>query len=213
MAANRSSPDSQRSPRGDPNAASTPSAQEPSQPAAEPAGSSDLIEVPSRSEQYAVHLRETVASVFMYGSLGHVLRDLDSNAYKLFRDKLLADCGHPADPVVVMQIEQLALAHLNIGMLQFKAANSRSIECEGVYLAAAARLMGEFRRSAIALQALRAASIRLGELAEGDTEVPNGEVIEPGSDSEESHIDSEIEAYRGDDDEPRILRFCRRATV
>jgi hypothetical protein len=112
-------------------------------------------------EQQAAHLRDSAASIFMFASMGNVLAGLDVAAYRLYRDRLLADYGDPADPVVVMLLEQLALVHLNIGQLFGKAASANSLECAGAYLAATTSLMGEFRRTALAVPAYREAVQRL----------------------------------------------------
>ena len=63
------------------------------------------------TERFAIHLRETASSLFMYGSLTNVLKKVDVNAYKAYRDQLLFDCGSPRDPIIVMQIEQAWLSH------------------------------------------------------------------------------------------------------
>jgi hypothetical protein len=107
------------------------------------------------NEHYASHLRESTASLFMFASMGQSLKNVETGAYRMFRDRLLVDCGSPTDPIEVMLIEQMALAHLNVGQLHYKAAAANSIECAGVYLAAGARLMAEFRRSALALKEYR----------------------------------------------------------
>ena len=60
-----------------------------------------------------------------------------------------------------MLIEQLALAHLNCGQLFYRASEAGSVECATAYLAATARLMAEFRRTALALPAYREAAQRL----------------------------------------------------
>ena len=54
-----------------------------------------------------------------------------------------------------MIVEQLSLAHFSLGLLSCKAANAVKVEAVGVYSGAAARLMGEFRADALALQAYR----------------------------------------------------------
>ena len=115
-------------------------------------------EILAPSEHYAAQLRECVARLFMFASMTKAFKHFDAAAFKLFRDRLLADCGSPADPIEIMMIEQLALAHFNAGLLHRRAANSSSFECAGVHSNAAARLMAEHRRSALALQAYRAAS-------------------------------------------------------
>jgi hypothetical protein len=99
--------------------------------------------------------------MFMFGSMTHVLTDFDVASFRRYRDKLIADCGHPRDPIEVMLIEQLALAHMNTGLLFHRAAAAGSVECAAAYLAAVTRLMAEFRRTAISLPAYREAARRL----------------------------------------------------
>ena len=107
------------------------------------------------SDHYAAHLADTSASAFMYFSLAGVFRQADALAYKKFRDRLLADCGNPTDPVEIMMVEQLALAHLNVGRLHFKSATAEDLESARTYGALAIGLAGEFRRTALALRSYR----------------------------------------------------------
>jgi hypothetical protein len=168
----------------------------------------------SQSEYFAGHLRETIAPLFMNASLGRALQQTDTAAFRLYRNKLLTDCGGPTDPIEVMLIEQLALAHLNMGLLHCKASNSGSVECATAYSGAASRLMGEFRRSAIALQAYRAASRQLGHAAQGDRVIPVDTVTEDEADSGKTSITSEVDTtLERDDEESAILPFRRSASV
>src|SRR4051794_20582963 len=80
------------------------------------------------AEHYAGHMAETSASAFMYFSMAAIFRQADALAFKKYRDKLLSDCGDPTDPIEVMMIEQLALAHLNTGRLHYRAATATSTE-------------------------------------------------------------------------------------
>ncbi len=123
-------------------------------------------------EHWAGQLRDTIPSMFLYATLSQPFRQIEEKAYRIFRDRLLADCGSPTDPIEVMVIEPLALAHFNFGFLQCKATNAPTIQAAGVYASAASRLMGEFRRSALALQAYRAASRNLAATSAGDVVVP-----------------------------------------
>ncbi len=107
------------------------------------------------ADHFAGHLAETSASAFMYFTMAGVFRQADALAFKKFRDRLLADCGSPTDPIEVMMIEQLALAHLNTGRLHHRAATADSLEAARVYGTTAILLMGEFRRGALALKSYR----------------------------------------------------------
>ncbi|WP_337174658.1 hypothetical protein [Paludisphaera sp.] len=108
------------------------------------------------SDHFAAQLAETSGAIFMFASMASVLRQPDLAAYKKFRDKLLADCGGPTDPVEVMLVEQLALAHLNVGRLHYRSATAEGLEEAKVCGGLAVLLMGEFRRSALALRTYRA---------------------------------------------------------
>ena len=123
--------------------------------------SAERTEVVSTAEHYAGHLRESTASLFHSAAMANAFKGIDVQAFKIYRDRLLADCGNPTDPIEIMIIEQLSLAHFSLGVLSCKANNASRFEATAVYSGAAARLMGEFRRSALALQAYRHASTQL----------------------------------------------------
>jgi len=138
---------------------------------------------PTETEHYAAHLRESASSMFLYTAMAPLLKGIDSSAYKLYRDRLLADSGSPADPVEVMLLEQLGLAHFCTCLLAAKTTNAGQVNVSGVYASAYARVMAEFRRSALALQAYRHANRQLArdparnavsEAAEPTDDLPGG---------------------------------------
>ena len=53
------------------------------------------------------------------------------------------------------------MAHMNICILYYKASTAGSVECNSAYLAAATRLLAEFRRTAPAIPIYREAAQRL----------------------------------------------------
>jgi hypothetical protein len=116
------------------------------------------VEVVPSSSHFATHLRETVGSLFCYATMSGMFPQPDTHAFQEYRNRLLEDCGNPTDPVEVMMIEQITLAHLNIGRLQFKSATSESPETARVYGGMATHLLAEFRRCCLALQAFRLSS-------------------------------------------------------
>ena len=166
------------------------------------------------TEHYATQLRDSTISLFMFGSLGGTFKDIDMVAYRMFRDRLLFDCGSPTDPIEIMIIEQLALAHLNVGQLHYKAANAGSTECAGIYLAAGARLMGEFRRSALALKEYRGPQ---GKSVKNTATVGHDETaaaLKPEGETEEKRADSKLGANEGDQEhEDATIRFRRPTTI
>lgn len=110
------------------------------------------------SAHYARHLQDTAAALFMGATMAGFLQEIDAVAFRIYRDNLLRAAGDPSDPVAVMLLEQVALAHLNIGRLHFKSAAATSLEGARAYGSMAIALTGEFRRTALAFQAYRAAA-------------------------------------------------------
>lgn len=112
-------------------------------------------------EQQAASLREMSGAAFLYGTMGEMFgSSIEGSGYKAYRDRLVRDSGNPSDPIEVMLIEQLILAHNALGRLHCKAANSTQIEATQIFNAAAARLSAEFRKSALALAEYRLAGQR-----------------------------------------------------
>jgi hypothetical protein len=75
--------------------------------------------------------------------------------FRVYLDRLLADAGDITDPVEIMLLEQLAMAHFRIGQLHGAAGQAQTLEGTKLLSAAAARLLGEFRRTALAIRAYR----------------------------------------------------------
>ena len=96
-----------------------------------------------------------------------------------------------------MIIEQLALAHFTLGLLSCKAANAGKVEAVGVYAGAAARMMGEFRRSRLALQAYRAASRQLAHDPTKDLVIPHEDADTLDDQSGKRCINDELDATDG----------------
>ena len=75
----------------------------------------------------------------------------------------LAKVGIPtinySPSIEVMLVEQLALAHFNIGRLQMKASQASDAKLAIAYGDAATRLLAEFRRCTLALEDFRAKQV------------------------------------------------------
>jgi hypothetical protein len=83
------------------------------------------------------------------------LAQFSAAGFKVHLERTLADLGNPTDPVQRMMIEQLVLAHFRIAQLHVDAGYCKHAEGMKLYTAATARLLGEFRRTALALRAYR----------------------------------------------------------
>ena len=111
--------------------------------------------ISAEDERGAAVLREGAIPAYLYMTMTEVFGTHDLTAFKIYRDRLLADCKVSRDPIATMLVEQLALAHLNTARLHGRAATSTRIDEIRMYTNAAAQLAGEFRRGALALKAYR----------------------------------------------------------
>jgi len=111
-------------------------------------------EASQRAAQQAEVLKETVFAAMMADAIGFE-RLFDGRTYKAYLDRLLTDSGNPRDPIARMMIEQLAMAHFRVGQLHVRAASAEGIEALKILTTATARLLGEFRRTALALATIR----------------------------------------------------------
>jgi hypothetical protein len=89
----------------------------------------------------------------MMASAFPALAKFSAAAFKVHLEQTLADLGNPTDPIERMMIEQLVLAHFRIAQLHVDAGYCKHAEGMKLYTAATARLLGEFRRTALALRA------------------------------------------------------------
>ena len=77
----------------------------------------------------------------------------EAPAYKTVLEQVLREAGDPDDPVAVMMVQQLVLAHFRIAQLHASAGQAQGLEGIKILNSAAARMLGEFRRTALALRA------------------------------------------------------------
>ena len=80
-----------------------------------------------------------------------------SNGFRAYLAEFLRDAGATEDPIEVMLLQQIALAHFRVGGLHAQAAETARCEAAKVYNAAAVRLLGELRKTVVALQDYRQA--------------------------------------------------------
>jgi hypothetical protein len=110
--------------------------------------------VMDRVQHKANIIRDVAFPAAMAGAIP-VAKDVGTAAFKVYRDGLLREAGSPTDPVEVMLIEQLALAHHRIAQLHVQAEQAKGVEESKVYTMAAVRLTGELRRLALTLSQYR----------------------------------------------------------
>ncbi|MCY2987814.1 MAG: hypothetical protein NTY19_08125 [Planctomycetota bacterium] len=132
----------------------------------------------AKAQQQATVVEKAFFPSLMAASVP-VTKDIGASGFRLYLDKLLVDAGRPTDPIELMMIEQIALAHFRIAELHVQVEQSRTAEEAKVYSTAAVRLTGEFRRLALALRQYRqpllpkrsVAFIKQQNVAAGDQQV------------------------------------------
>jgi hypothetical protein len=131
-----------------------PGPSEESKPSSEPAAGLDAAQhaAAQRAAHQADGLRTCVIPAMM-ASAFPALAKFSPAAFKVHLEQTLADLGNPTDPVERMLIEQLVLAHFRVAQLHVDAGYCKGAEGMKLYTAATARLLGEFRRTALALRA------------------------------------------------------------
>jgi hypothetical protein len=83
------------------------------------------------------------------------MSQFDVHACRAYLDRFVADAGGTKDPVERVLLEGLAFANLRLADLQSNAARAKCIEAAKAYTSAAARLLGEIRRTALSLRVYR----------------------------------------------------------
>ncbi len=129
--------------------------------------------------QFAYMLRHRAAALYAEASVGGAWnRNVPIQAYDLYMQQLLKDAGSPGDPVEQMLVEQLAMAHHNIGRLYGSAAKATDTQQIKAYNGAAVRFLAEFRRMAETLRTYRTpvpskqfTVVKQQNLAAGDQQV------------------------------------------
>ena len=74
---------------------------------------------------------------------------------RVYLDDLVRESGNPSDPVEIMLLEQMAICHQYSIQMQALSKKAEGIEAIELYLSGAARLSGEFRKTALALKEYR----------------------------------------------------------
>jgi len=125
---------------------------------------------PTREEiiaQQAANLKDVAGASQLYIAVSaSIAPHISTEAFQIYRQTLLEQSGSPTDPIEVMMIEQIALAHFHIGRLHLKSCSTAHGPLSVAYADAATRLTAEFRRSALALEDYRAKQLARGQPAD-----------------------------------------------
>ncbi len=145
----------------------------PVEPQTTDAGKSSDKQQAALTKALAQQLRDMSGAAYLYGSHAKFVGEgISTDAYVQYIRQFIADCGAPRDPLEGMLLEQLALTHHSIGRLLARSGMTCQAEESTGYAVAAARLAGEFRRSALALSEYRARAYQklrvVGDRAEPD---------------------------------------------
>jgi hypothetical protein len=119
-------------------------------------------------EYRAENLRTRGAAAYLHGTAAPILApDFSVSCWKVYVDRFMREAGDPKDPIERLLVEQLLLAHDALGRLHVRAGSREGVEEVNVFLGAIARLLGEFRRTALALQAYRQGQVGKGAAVTG----------------------------------------------
>jgi hypothetical protein len=128
----------------------------------------------------AENLRDMTGAIqFAVAVSNSLTPDITTEAFKLYRKRLLKEAGSPTDPIEVMLVEQLALANFHIGRLHMKSCTTEHGPLAIAYADAATRLTAEFRRSALALEDYRAKQLARKEGRVADSTPEEAEPTKP----------------------------------
>lgn len=130
---------------------------------AAPSGASDrsppgLDDARHAAAQRAAHgadvLHKGVFAALMASALS-LDQFFETSAYRIYLEQVLEEAGSPTDPIERMLIEQTCLCHFRVAQLHVGAGQAKGVEAVKMYSAAASRLLGEMRRTALSLRAYR----------------------------------------------------------
>jgi len=105
-------------------------------------------------EQQSLVVKKVIAPAALAAAMG-VENKIETSGCRVYLDDLVKDSGNPVDPVEIMLLEQTAMCHILSMKLQSKASGAEGTEAIDLYLSGAARLSGEFRKTALALKEYR----------------------------------------------------------
>lgn len=117
------------------------------------AGGSSAKTESAKPRPSAVTIRDALIPALMQMAAGgHA--EIDGATFRAYRDALVWE-AKSHDVLEQVLLEQVALAHLATFQLQANAGVAKTPEAAGIYATAAAKLMGEIRRTIVAFKELR----------------------------------------------------------
>jgi hypothetical protein len=126
---------------------------------APPAAAGPAADSPAGPSPQETALRQAWAAreLIIPGCLSLILdtRTVGAAGAKVFLNSFLRDAGSPTDPIEIILLEQLALAHFRLGQLHVRADAASDPDRLKILNAAAVRLLGELRRLALAIRQYR----------------------------------------------------------
>ena len=105
-------------------------------------------------EQQSFAVKNVMAPAALAAAMG-VENKIETSGCRVYLDDLVRESGNPSDPVEIMLLEQLAMCHQYSIQMQALSKKAEGIEAIELYLSGAARLSGEFRKTALALKEYR----------------------------------------------------------
>ncbi len=102
--------------------------------------------------QQAELLEKGIFPAFMASAL-NLDRHVGTTAYHAFLEGVMRDLGDPTDPIERMLVQQLCLVHFRVAQLHSGAGTATGLEATRVLNSVVARMLGEMRRTALALEA------------------------------------------------------------
>ena len=114
-------------------------------------------QVPDSQVDWAFSITHAVPGIYLWNSVQSCLRTkIATSHWEEYLHATVREAAVTSDPLERMMIEQITLAYHNIARLHMQASNAETLEHAEVYNSAAARLLGEFRRTVLALREYRA---------------------------------------------------------
>ncbi len=105
---------------------------------------------------HAANLRDRSGPAFAYPLVASsIAAGIAPEAFIEFRQQFLKDCGSPKDPLVILMVDQVLIANFAVGRLHFRSVTAKTSDAAVAYANCAAHLLGELRRSVLALDVLR----------------------------------------------------------